>query len=189
MTTPTQCCWLELPHTRRWHRWGQLVSILALLLLPVLSCPNMQAAEAQAEDNPTMRTWTDVEGRTIEARAIRLEGETLVLERGGREFRVPAARLSPDDRRWLNQNQLHVPRTIIRPGEVKAADEATVGRMIRIPGEPLREWEVEPGRKIHGRLLGVDDRMAVIQRTGSDAVVMFDRLRLRGDDFLYMQRV
>lgn len=62
------------------------------LLLPAILVPLLHAAE--------IRTWTDVESRTVEASLVRLEGDSVVLRlRDGREVPYPLARLSEADRR------------------------------------------------------------------------------------------
>ncbi|MBN2024289.1 MAG: hypothetical protein JW809_16010 [Pirellulales bacterium] len=49
------------------------------------------------------RTWTDVQGRTIQARFVRVEGENAVLLKRGREISVPLARLSVEDQMFVAQ--------------------------------------------------------------------------------------
>lgn len=53
-------------------------------------------APAPAAAGP-MTTWTSADGRTIQAKKIRLEGDSVVLERAdGATFTVPLANLSPE---------------------------------------------------------------------------------------------
>lgn len=46
-----------------------------------------------------LSSWTDISGAVIRAEFIRLDGETLVIRKEGREFRIPMARLSEDSRK------------------------------------------------------------------------------------------
>ncbi len=176
-------------------RSGWMRGLLVMLALVMAGWPTDRQGAGAAEEGRdggggTVRTWTDVDGREITARAVRLEDRVLILEVGGREFRVPEDRLSSNDRRWLMRNRGQVPRlSVVAPEDLSAADEATLRRMIRVPGEPQREWQLGPGRTLAGRLIGVAERTAVIQPTGRDGALALDRLRLRGEDHRYMSRV
>jgi hypothetical protein len=45
------------------------------------------------------RVWTDVRGKTVEARLVRVENQIVVLEkRDGQEINIPIERLSEPDR-------------------------------------------------------------------------------------------
>lgn len=43
-------------------------------------------------------SWTDLSGRTMQGRFLRLEGETVIVQKDGRESRIPLAKLSPASR-------------------------------------------------------------------------------------------
>lgn len=59
-------------------------------------------SQGLASEEP-VRTWTDVEGRTVEARFISLEGNTLIIQRypDQQTFRFPLDRLSSQDRDYV----------------------------------------------------------------------------------------
>lgn len=49
------------------------------------------------------RTWTNYQGKTIEAEFVRLEGVNAVLQMNGREFPYPLSQLSEADRQYVFQ--------------------------------------------------------------------------------------
>jgi hypothetical protein len=50
-----------------------------------------------------VRTWTDLKGRTMEARFIKFTGDKMVIKRAdGRSFTVSPAIFSPEDRKYLS---------------------------------------------------------------------------------------
>ncbi|MCE9527662.1 MAG: hypothetical protein K8R36_16600, partial [Planctomycetales bacterium] len=51
------------------------------------------------------RTWTDLKGRTVEAKFVRVSGNEVVLEKGFKVIRVPLDQLSEADRQYV-QKQL-----------------------------------------------------------------------------------
>ena len=53
-----------------------------------------------AEPGP-VRTWTDVQGREIQAQLVGIKGDGAVLLYKGREVTVPLKKLSPEDRRYV----------------------------------------------------------------------------------------
>lgn len=67
--------------------------ILAVVFLAVA------AVEARAES----RTWTNAEGRKIEAELIEVSSGNAVLNMKGRNFTVPVGSLSPDDQEFIEE--------------------------------------------------------------------------------------
>lgn len=60
-----------------------------------VAAPTAPAAPAMS-DAP-MTTWTSADGRTIQAKKLRLEGENVILQRAdGQVFTLPISRLSPE---------------------------------------------------------------------------------------------
>jgi hypothetical protein len=43
-------------------------------------------------------SWTNTDGKTIEAEFIHLDGDTVVIRKDGKEFKIPLAKLSPASR-------------------------------------------------------------------------------------------
>lgn len=59
--------------------------------------PAAPAAPAAAAAAAPMATWTSADGRTIQAKKLRLEGDNVVLQRAdGVIFNVPLSKLSPE---------------------------------------------------------------------------------------------
>jgi hypothetical protein len=64
-----------------------------------------------------MRAWTDVQNRTIEARMLALEGDSVILElKDGRKVPVPLAKLSAADAEFARGRET-------KPGDQPAADK------------------------------------------------------------------
>jgi SLA1 homology domain 1, SHD1. len=73
------------------------------MVLPALLA--VAAATAADAAEPELRTWTDINGRRIEASLKSREDTAVVLTlENGREVKVPLESLSADDREWLAQN-------------------------------------------------------------------------------------
>lgn len=49
------------------------------------------------------RTWTNADGRTIEADLVKVDGKEVVLQKNGKEYRVPLESLSEDDQRFAKE--------------------------------------------------------------------------------------
>lgn len=65
--------------------------------MSLLATSCLMAASASAQS----RTWTDVQGRTIEAELLRVESDAAVVRKSGRELRLPLAVLSSQDKEYL----------------------------------------------------------------------------------------
>jgi hypothetical protein len=60
------------------------------------TAPAAPAAPA-ATSNAPLTTWTSADGRTIQAKKLRLEGENVILQRAdGQTFTLPISKLSPE---------------------------------------------------------------------------------------------
>ncbi len=74
------------------------MTMRVLLVLPVLlfgwSDVGLQAAE---------RSWTNSSGKTIVATLIEIAGDKAVLQMGGKNFEVPVASLSTEDRKFIDE--------------------------------------------------------------------------------------
>src|SRR5690625_5176995 len=47
------------------------------------------------------RTWTNLEGRTMEADLVAAEGDSVTFSRNGRTYDYPLANLSEEDRKYI----------------------------------------------------------------------------------------
>ncbi len=58
--------------------------------------PVVPAASAPAAGGATLQTWTSVDGRNIQAKFVRMEGDSVVIQRDdGQKFTLPLNKLSP----------------------------------------------------------------------------------------------
>jgi len=81
---------------------SQHVAALDALLKDVNVQQAVPVAEERAADDG-FRIWTDVKGRTVSARLLRMEGDGIVVElRSGKSVTIPLEKLSNRDLDYLN---------------------------------------------------------------------------------------
>jgi hypothetical protein len=68
-----------------------------------LSVCHLSAGE---DEKQTSRNWTDILGRTIEAALVSQEKDRVTLSNEGKEYTLPIARLSEEDRAYLRQQKV-----------------------------------------------------------------------------------
>lgn len=104
------------------------------------------AGAASAQQPPASRTWTDAQGRTMQATLTGLEGDqALFLMDGGQILKFPITKLSPADQEFIKKNSTPSPA----PAGTAPATPAA-GVTTRVPIEK-RVWpkEVEvPARSV-----------------------------------------
>jgi hypothetical protein len=71
-----------------------------LLLLSAIACFS-GTLTTSAETEPVTRKWTNDNGKVIEAELGSYDGTNVTLVMKGKEFRIPIAKLSQEDRDWL----------------------------------------------------------------------------------------
>lgn len=82
------------------------------------------------------RTWTNRDGRTVEATFVRLDGETLVMKNDQGEFRVPLASLSQADQDY-------------------AAEQAAQREAARPLSQITRLWHFADGDSFDGKFVAI----------------------------------
>jgi hypothetical protein len=101
----------------------------------------------QAQPATEMRTWTDSQGRTMQASLAGIEGDhALFLMSGGQPIKFPLNKLSPADQEFIKKNKAATPA----PAPTGGGPAVPVGVPTRLPIEK-RTWpkEVEvPARSI-----------------------------------------
>jgi hypothetical protein len=106
-------------------------------------------AAGQAQPAAQSRTWTDAQGRTMQAALAGIEGDhAIFLMSGGQTIKFPLAKLSPADQDFIKKNMAATPAPAPAPGGSVPA--APAGVTPRLPVEQ-RVWpkEVEvPARSI-----------------------------------------
>ncbi len=65
-----------------------------LLIALILALPAKAALNAQDTNAP--QSWTASDGRVIQAKFVKLDGESVVIEKDGKAFSVPFAKLNPE---------------------------------------------------------------------------------------------
>lgn len=114
-----------------------------------------------------MRTWTNADGRTVQAEFVRLDGETVEIKNDKGVFRVPLSTLSDTD-------QLYARR---------AAGKPEKKRPIKIVN---REWTLF-GAKVSARFVRLRD--GNVQLLQGRQVVSHPILSFRGEDIEYLYAV
>lgn len=70
--------------------------LMAAITLPVFTSPALGAPSSK-------KTWTDTQGRTMQARFIRIHQGYCIFDRGGKVLRVSFFKLSEEDREYLQE--------------------------------------------------------------------------------------
>lgn len=103
---------------------------LAAFVSAVLLTPALEA---------TSRTWTNKDGKTMEAEILNLQGDTVTFRRDGRTYNYAIANLSAKDqqeaRKWARENEEKIRQA---EAQRKVAD-ALKGNLVRVQGVSLRE--------------------------------------------------
>lgn len=61
---------------------------------------------------PETRTWTDTQGRTIEAAFVKADEKTVTVLRDGKEVAIPLASLSGTDLAWIHNTLMAIDASI-----------------------------------------------------------------------------
>ena len=79
------------------------------LLMCIFSCFSLSGQE-------TFRSWTDVQGRTVSAKYIKLSGSNVIIEREAdrRKMTFPLGRLSQSDQSYVKQMQAQAAKSMSR---------------------------------------------------------------------------
>jgi O-glycosyl hydrolase len=80
----------------------------ASIVLPPDSIVSLAAVSGTSQPTAAaspVRTWTNAEGKSIEAAFVSYDGVTLVIRKDGTNFSLPAAQFSQADQDWLAANQ------------------------------------------------------------------------------------
>src|SRR5690606_17915044 len=86
-----------------------------------------------------VRTWTDLQGRTVEAEFVRIQGTTVVLKQAGRTINVPLAQLSAADRQYAESQQQVAEKPEPKPSEPDSKPSQPEPK----PSEPSNPFQPE----------------------------------------------
>ncbi len=84
------------------------------------------------------RTWTSTDGRTIEADFLRLKGELVVVNRAGRTLKIPLAKLSEADRKWVADQAPKPAPAAAKPADPKRISEILEACFKAVPSDAER---------------------------------------------------
>lgn len=95
------------------------------------------------------RTWTNDQGRTIEAELVRMEAGEPIVKKGGQEIKLTLAKLSPADQAFVNQwqeQQASKPlmldgKAIEKGGKINLVERPYSARMLKQLKEDKHEEE------------------------------------------------
>lgn len=74
------------PHAPSQRRSHQIIRYFSVFLLVVLPTVNL------AQDS--MKSWTNTSGKTIQAEFIKIDGDSVVIQKDGKVFNFPLGKLS-----------------------------------------------------------------------------------------------
>ena len=94
------------------------------------------------------RTWTDVDGREIQAQIVGVKKDCVLLLFKGKEVAVPLERLSPEDRRYVEQEKERALSALGGTSGDRAA-RPTVGSAPRMPAQPQPHFPGPPNIPRH----------------------------------------
>ena len=99
---------LEIPLAEFERYRKEPLATLAARPTPTTKPKSVSPAPKRLPDDKTksarLRTWTDTQGRTMQARFVEVDGDiVVVVDQSERTLRVPLKRLSETDREWLDE--------------------------------------------------------------------------------------
>ncbi|MBW3598198.1 MAG: hypothetical protein KY475_13125 [Planctomycetes bacterium] len=127
------------------------------------------------------RTWTNHQGKQIEAEYVRLDGQNVVLLMNGREFSVPLIQLSADDKRYVFQRVAGVPAEDApkQPAASESAKPAAAAKASSDEDESdaasrrrgaaegvarIREWSDDQGNTVRAKYIRIhEDNVMLMQ--------------------------
>lgn len=114
-----------------------------------------------------IRTWTSVDGRTVEAELVRVDGDKVEIKTEKGLFRLELSKLSPEDQEFVRQQS--AASELKRPTKMRIED---------------REWTLREG-KVKARFVRAKD--ANIQLKRGNKLITHSILFLTPEDAAYIQ--
>jgi hypothetical protein len=74
-----------------------------MTIRPILLLPTLLFGWGAFSLHSAERSWTNSSGKTIVATLVEITGDKAVLQMAGKNFEVPVASLSPDDRKFIDE--------------------------------------------------------------------------------------
>ncbi len=110
--------------------------------------PIKASAPTVDADADPLRTFTDNQGRRIEAEVVEVAGDTVVLRMKGRNYTISLSRLSLDDREYLRQWNAKAPASV--PSRTKASPSSESAASTSV-----RTFTDTAGGKVEAELIAV----------------------------------
>ena len=114
------------------------------------------------------RTWTDQQGRTMEATFVRVSGDTAYFDRGGERIGVKLSQLSDKDQRYIRR-QTKVPKKSLKKSSTVIAQ---------------RNWVDDQGNTTKAKFVRVFNDNVVLLRGGRALQVPFWKLSKNDQDYV-----
>jgi hypothetical protein len=146
------------------------------------------------------RTWTNHEGKQIEAEYVRLDGLKVILLMNGREFAVPLANLSDEDKQYVFQQQIGG-KTAATPAtssaertsedasddsesasESSSAESSTSRSSAAVA--KIRSWKDDQGKTIRAKFIRVYSGNVVLMQGRKTVQCPIANLSLEDQDYL-----
>jgi hypothetical protein len=180
------------------RRGFAVVACIVLMALLALT-ENVSAAE--------VRTWTDVAGRKTEAKFVRIFNGEVILEKDGRMLKVPLARFSGDDQKYIREQGASPAPTADAASKTDAAtrgdggketkqapakaDEASAGDAKEPNAKAavaelrrMRDWRDNSGNVVKARFERVFGSQVVLGAGNRLRTIDFSRLSAADQEFL-----
>jgi hypothetical protein len=176
------------------------------LLLTVSVVLNCLVASASRGDAAEVRTWTDVAGRKTEAKFVRVFNGEVILEKDGRMLKVPLARFSNDDQKYIREQATSPPPAADPASKTDAAsrgvgnaattpagakvDESTAdanqpnAKSAAVELRRLRDWRDNAGSVIKARFERFFGSQVVLSVGNRMRTIDFARLSAADQEFL-----
>ncbi len=168
---------------------------------PWLACALLAGVSGIAE----ARTWTNYQGRQIEAEYVRLDGQNVVLLMAGREVSVPLANLSDADKQFIFQRIAGVPEANPAPaGPTEEPEESEDGKSedddnessSSTPSEPrradetdgvarMRNWTDRQGKHIRAKYIRIHGAQVVLMQGRKTVTCAIANLSAEDQEFLW----
>lgn len=117
----------------------------------------------------SVRQWTDIQGRKIEAKLVRVEGETAIVKMGEKEVPLVIMRLSPTDQTYLNEWKKDNPAPV--SGKIAAADFVVCGTGIKADGK-VTTIETRLPKTTRANILKSIERFPILNDKVTDTLVI-----------------
>ena len=122
------------------HTWTTPLEVTGTKKYHTHTIPLLEVKNGEVQKKDVMRTWTDRNGKTLEAKFV---GEIIILQKkDGTEIKVPTSKLSDADQKWLRQADEPSPRPIPGGRPFRRHGEKPAYRENCITLEGIGGWEL-----------------------------------------------